>query len=59
MSTTPVFVNRGRDGDVAILRIANPPVNTLRTEVRAGLLAGLKDAAASGAKAVVIIFEKR
>jgi len=59
VSTAPVFVNRGRDGDVAILRIANPPVNTLRTEVRAGLLAGLKDAAASGAKAVVIIGEGR
>ena len=59
MSTAPVFVNRGRDGDVAILRIANPPVNTLRTEVRAGLLAGLRDAAASGAKAVVILGEGR
>ena len=59
MSAEPVFVNRGRDGDVAILRIANPPVNTLRTGVRAGLLDGLKQAAASGAKAVVIIGEGR
>lgn len=59
MSAEPVFVNRGRDGDVAILRIANPPVNTLRTGVRWGLLEGLKDAAATGAKAVVIMGEGR
>ncbi|HYF09746.1 MAG TPA: 3-hydroxyacyl-CoA dehydrogenase NAD-binding domain-containing protein [Acetobacteraceae bacterium] len=53
------FVKRARDGEVAILRIANPPVNTLRTEVRAGLLDGLKAAAAEGAKAVVVIGEGR
>ena len=32
------FVEHARDGDVHVLRIANAPVNTLRTEVRAGLL---------------------
>ena len=47
------FVEQARDGDVLVLRIANAPVNTLRTEVRAGLLAGLQ--AAGGAKAIVII----
>ncbi|MBL6080567.1 enoyl-CoA hydratase/isomerase family protein [Belnapia sp. T18] len=53
MADAPRFVEHARDGDVHVLRIANAPVNTLRTEVRAGLLEGLK--AASGAKAVVII----
>ncbi|MBL6458012.1 enoyl-CoA hydratase/isomerase family protein [Belnapia sp. T6] len=53
MAETPRFVEHARDGDVHVLRIANAPVNTLRTEVRAGLLEGLK--AAAGAKAVVII----
>jgi 3-hydroxyacyl-CoA dehydrogenase len=53
MAETPRFVEHARDGDVHVLRIANAPVNTLRTEVRAGLVEGLK--AASGAKAVVII----
>jgi hypothetical protein len=35
------FVEHARDGDVHVLRIANPPANTLRTEVRAGLLDGI------------------
>jgi len=48
------FVEHARQGDVHVLRIANPPVNTLRTEVRAGLLAGLNAARAEGAKAVVV-----
>jgi 3-hydroxyacyl-CoA dehydrogenase len=48
------FVQHARQGDVHVLRIANPPVNTLRTEVRAGLLAGLNAARAEGAKAVVV-----
>jgi len=48
------FVEHARQGDVHVLRIANPPVNTLRTEVRAGLLAGLNAARAEGAKAVVL-----
>ncbi|MDN3564036.1 3-hydroxyacyl-CoA dehydrogenase NAD-binding domain-containing protein [Paeniroseomonas aquatica] len=53
MAQGPQFVEHARDGDVHVVRIANAPVNTLRTEVRAGLMAGLK--AAAGAKAVVII----
>ena len=53
MADAPRFVEHARDGDVHVLRIANAPVNTLRTEVRAGLLEGLQ--AASGAKAVLII----
>jgi 3-hydroxyacyl-CoA dehydrogenase len=48
-------VEHVREGDVHVLRIANPPVNTLRTEVRAGLLEGLKAAAAGGARAIVLI----
>ena len=53
MADAPRYVEHARDGDVHVLRIANAPVNTLRTEVRAGLVEGLK--AAAGAKAVVII----
>ncbi|TDH64040.1 3-hydroxyacyl-CoA dehydrogenase [Dankookia rubra] len=49
------FVEHARDGDVHVLRIANPPVNTLRTEVRAGLLDGIKAAAREGARAIVLI----
>jgi 3-hydroxyacyl-CoA dehydrogenase len=52
MADAPRYVEHSRDGDVHVLRIANAPVNTLRTEVRAGLVEGLK--AAAGAKAVVI-----
>jgi 3-hydroxyacyl-CoA dehydrogenase len=52
MADAPRYVEHARDGDVHVLRIANAPVNTLRTEVRAGLVEGLK--AAAGAKAVVI-----
>ncbi|GAA0576768.1 3-hydroxyacyl-CoA dehydrogenase NAD-binding domain-containing protein [Craurococcus roseus] len=49
------FVEHAVDGDVHVLRIANPPVNTLRTEVRAGLLDGLRAAQKAGARAVVLI----
>ncbi len=49
------FVEHATDGDIHILRIANAPVNTLRTEVRAGLLAGLQAAQKAGAKAVVLM----
>jgi 3-hydroxyacyl-CoA dehydrogenase len=54
---TPVadFVQHAKHGDVHVLRLANPPVNTLRTEIRAGLHAGLAAAQAGGAKAVVLI----
>ncbi len=49
------FVEHAFDGDVHILRIANPPANTLRNEVRAGLLDGIKAANKEGARAIVII----
>jgi len=49
------YVEHARPGDVHVLRLANPPVNTLRTELRAGLLQGLTAARAEGAKAVVLI----
>ena len=55
MAEEPRFVEHGFDGDVHVLRIANPPVNTLRTEVRAGLLDGLQAAAKAGARAVVLM----
>ncbi|MBY0336207.1 MAG: enoyl-CoA hydratase/isomerase family protein [Acetobacteraceae bacterium] len=53
------FVEHARDADVHILRIANPPVNTLRTGVRAGLLEGLQACFREGARAVVIIGDGR
>ena len=49
------FVQHDKQGEVHVLRLANPPVNTLRTEIRAGLLNGLNAAKAAGAKAVVLI----
>jgi 3-hydroxyacyl-CoA dehydrogenase len=49
------FVQHAQHGDVHVLRLNNPPVNTLRTEIRAGLHAGLAAAKAGGAKAVVLI----
>ena len=55
MADEPRFVEHGVDGDVHVLRIANAPVNTLRTEVRAGLLDGLRAAQAAGARAVVLV----
>ena len=48
-------VEHTRDGDVHVLRIANAPVNTLRTEVRAGLLDGIKAATREGARAIVLL----
>ena len=49
------YVEHAFDGDVHILRLANAPVNTLRTELRAGLLDGLRAAAKGGARAIVLI----
>lgn len=53
------FVEHARDGDVHVLRIVNPPVNTLRTGVRAGLHAGIQEALREGARAIVLIGEGR
>ncbi len=55
MAEEPRYVEHAFDGDVHILRIANPPVNTLRTEVRAGLLDGIKAANKEGARAIVLM----
>ncbi len=54
MADRPRFVEHGADGDVHVLRIANPPVNTLRAEVRARLLDGLRAAQKAGARAIVL-----
>ena len=53
------FVEHAFDGDVHVLRIANPPVNTLRTAVRAGLLTGIQRSLKEGARAIVIIGKGR
>ena len=53
------FVEHARDGDIHILRIANPPVNTLRTGVRAGLHEGIAAALREGARAIVLMGEGR
>jgi 3-hydroxyacyl-CoA dehydrogenase len=49
------YVQRAAEGDICILRLANPPVNTLRAALRADLVAGLAAAREAGAKAVVIV----
>ncbi len=49
------FVEHAFDGDVHVLRINNAPVNTLRTGVRAGLLAGIQRCTREGARAIVLI----
>jgi 3-hydroxyacyl-CoA dehydrogenase len=59
MAEASGFVEHAVDGDVHILRMANPPVNTLRTEVRAGLLDGLRAAQKAGARAIVLIGSSR
>ncbi|HEV7455458.1 MAG TPA: 3-hydroxyacyl-CoA dehydrogenase NAD-binding domain-containing protein [Roseococcus sp.] len=53
------FVEHARDGDIHILRIANPPVNTLRTGVRAGLHSGIAAALREGARAIILMGEGR
>ena len=59
MAGEPQFVEHARDGDIHVLRIANPPVNTLRTEVRAGLLDGIQAATREGARAIVLMGSNR
>jgi 3-hydroxyacyl-CoA dehydrogenase len=48
-----------RDGDIAIITLNSPPVNALSAKVREGLFEGFKAAAASDAKAIVLICEGR
>ena len=53
-------VTYSRHGDIAVLRIQNPPVNALSQEVRSGLLQTLMQAEADeGVKAAVIVGEGR
>ena len=54
MDAPPVFVDHERHGDVHLLRLSNPPVNTLRNELRAQFAAALSAAAAEGARALVL-----
>jgi 3-hydroxyacyl-CoA dehydrogenase len=46
-------------GDVALIHLKNPPVNAIGQGVRAGLLAALDQAAASGAKAILLAGDGR
>ena len=49
-----------RHGDVAVLRIKNPPVNALSHAVREGLVAGMDQAEADeGVKAVLVVGDGR
>lgn len=49
-----------RHGDVAVLRLQNPPVNALSHAVRQGLMAGMDRAEAdAGVKAVLLVGEGR
>ena len=48
------FVEHARDGDIHVLRIANPPVNTLRTGVREGLHLAIRAAVKEGARVEVV-----
>ncbi|MGJ8617852.1 MAG: 3-hydroxyacyl-CoA dehydrogenase NAD-binding domain-containing protein [Sulfitobacter sp.] len=49
-----------RHGDIAVLRIQNPPVNALSHAVRQGLMAGMDRAEAdAGVRAVLIVGEGR
>ncbi|WP_298913744.1 3-hydroxyacyl-CoA dehydrogenase NAD-binding domain-containing protein [uncultured Roseobacter sp.] len=49
-----------RHGDIAVLRIQNPPVNALSHAVRKGLLSGLERAEADdGVKAVLLVGDGR
>ena len=50
----PQSVTLDYRGDIAIIRIENPPVNALGQAVRDGLIAALDTALASGAGAIVL-----
>ena len=49
------LVHDVRHGEVVVLRLANPPVNTLKHALRAHLFAAIERAEAEGAKALVLI----
>ena len=53
-------IGYARHGDIAVLRISNPPVNALSHEVRQGLMARMDQAEADdGVRAVLIVGEGR
>jgi 3-hydroxyacyl-CoA dehydrogenase len=49
------LVSLRRDGNVAVITINNPPVNALKSAVRAGLVAALAEARADAGIAAVVI----
>lgn len=53
------LVKHVRYGDVHVLRLCNPPVNTLRHALRVALVQAIDAAAAEGARALVLIGEGR
>jgi 3-hydroxyacyl-CoA dehydrogenase len=53
MSTSPVAVSM--DGQVAVITVDSPPVNTLNAAVRAGLFAAIADIRSRPAAAVVLV----
>jgi 3-hydroxyacyl-CoA dehydrogenase len=62
--TTPTRINPvvelAREGDIAVLTVNYPPVNALSTQVREGLVDGMRRAIADSAvKAIVLICEGR
>ncbi len=59
MTALTESVRLERDGDIALLVIDNPPVNALSWHVRQGLLDGMTNAVAAGARAVVVTCEGR
>jgi 3-hydroxyacyl-CoA dehydrogenase len=54
VADTPLYLQHERHGDVHLLRLFNPPVNTLRNELRAQIVQALDAARAEGARGVVI-----
>ena len=54
MSDATVFVEHVRHGQVHLLRLNNPPVNTLRNELRLQLASALERARAEGARGIVL-----
>lgn len=53
------LVREVRHSEVVVLRLANPPVNTLKHALRAQLVAAIERAKSEGAKALVLIGEGR
>jgi 3-hydroxyacyl-CoA dehydrogenase len=53
MSTNPVALSM--DGEVAVITVDNPPVNTLNAAVRAGLFAAIADIRSRPVSAVVLV----